>query len=41
MKFSKPKLSAAIIIAVIVIDQIIKILVKTRMYWGEDIEIFS
>ena len=41
MKFSKSNLSAAIIIAVIVIDQIIKILVKTRMYWGEDIEIFS
>ncbi len=41
MKISKARLSAAIIILVIVIDQIIKILVKTRMYWGEDIEVFS
>lgn len=29
-----------IAIAVIVIDQVIKILVKTSFYWGEDLEIF-
>lgn len=41
MNISKARLSALIIFLVIVIDQLIKILVKTRMYWGEDIEIFS
>lgn len=41
MKNSKAWLASAIIISVIVIDQLIKIWVKTRMYWGEDIEILS
>ena len=41
MKISKALLATAIIISVIVIDQIIKIWVKTTMYWGEDIEILS
>ena len=41
MKISKELLATAIIISVIVIDQIIKIWVKTTMYWGEDIEILS
>lgn len=41
MKLSKAWLASIIIFWVIVIDQIIKIWVKTNMYWGEDIEIFS
>ncbi len=41
MKLSKAWLAAIITVAVILIDQLIKIWVKTRMYWGEDIEIFS
>lgn len=41
MKISKAWIASATILLVIVIDQIIKILVKTKMYWGEDIEIFS
>ena len=41
MKLSKAWLASIIIFLVIVIDQIIKIWVKTNMYWGEDIEIFS
>ena len=41
MKLSKVWIAFAIIVLVIVIDQAIKIWVKTGMYWGEDIEIFS
>lgn len=41
MKISKAWLASAIIVLVIVIDQLIKIWVKTKMYWGEDIEILS
>jgi len=41
MKISKTWIAVATIFVVIVIDQIIKIAVKTSMYWGEDIEIFS
>lgn len=41
MKNSNAWLAVAIIFFVIVIDQLIKIWVKTNMYWGEDIEIFS
>ena len=41
MKLSKVWIASAIIVLVIVIDQAIKIWVKTGMYWGEDIEIFS
>ncbi|MDE5596120.1 MAG: lipoprotein signal peptidase [Muribaculaceae bacterium] len=41
MKNSKAWLAVCIIFVVIVIDQLIKIWVKTNMYWGEDIEIFS
>lgn len=33
-------LSIAIILAVLIIDQIVKVIVKTNMYLGEDIEIF-
>ena len=36
---SKGQLSALIVIAVLVIDQIIKIWVKTNMYWHESIKI--
>ena len=40
MKFlTKGQLSALIVIAVLVIDQIIKIWVKTSMYWHESIKI--
>ena len=41
MKLSKVWIASASIVLVIVIDQAIKIWVKTGMYWGEDIEIFS
>lgn len=41
MKNSKAWLASAIIISIILIDQLIKIWVKTNMYWGEDIEIWS
>lgn len=41
MKLSKVWIASAIIVLVIIIDQAIKIWVKTGMYWGEDIEIFS
>lgn len=41
MKISKAWLAAIIAVLVIVIDQAIKISVKTNMYWGEDIEVFS
>lgn len=41
MKISKAWIATAIILLVIIIDQLIKIWVKTSMYWGEDIEIFS
>ncbi|MBO5250657.1 MAG: lipoprotein signal peptidase [Bacteroidaceae bacterium] len=37
--FTKGNLSAFIVIAVLVIDQIIKIWVKTHMYWHESIRI--
>lgn len=41
MKISKGWLAVIIFFAVIVIDQIIKIWVKTSFYWGEDMEITS
>ena len=41
MKNSKAWLAIAIVFVVIVVDQLIKIWVKTNMYWGEDIEILS
>lgn len=41
MKIPKAWLAIAIIVLVILIDQIIKIEVKTGMYWGQDIEITS
>lgn len=41
MKISKAWIACAVIVLVIVIDQIIKIWVKTHMYWSEDIEVFS
>lgn len=41
MKIPKAWLAVAIIVLVILIDQIIKIEVKTGMYWGQDIEITS
>ncbi len=37
--FTQGKLSVCIVLAVLVIDQIIKILVKTGMYWHESIRI--
>ena len=37
--FSKGYLATFIVIAVLIIDQIIKILVKTNMYWHESIRI--
>ena len=37
--FTKGNLAIFIVIAVLVIDQIIKILVKTNMYWHESIRI--
>lgn len=40
MKLSKGQLAVIICAAVIIIDQIIKIVVKTSFYWGEDVEIF-
>lgn len=41
MRISKGWLAAIICIAVIAIDQIIKIWIKTHFYWGEDYEITS
>lgn len=41
MRNPKVWLASAIIIFVILIDQLIKIWVKTNMYWGEDLELFS
>ena len=41
MKQSKGLLAAAIIIAVILIDQILKIWVKTNFYLGEELYITS
>ena len=32
-------LAVLIVLAVLIIDQIIKIWVKTHMFWGEDIEV--
>lgn len=40
-RLSTPTLAWIIIIAVLVIDQIVKIWVKTHFYLGEDVEIFS
>lgn len=40
-KTSKAWLAGGIIAAVIIIDQLIKIWVKTSFYWGEDMEITS
>ncbi len=40
-KTSKAWLAAAICASVIIIDQIIKIWVKTSFFWGEDVEITS
>ena len=40
-KTSKTWLTVAIIAAVIIIDQVLKIWVKTSFYWGEDYEITS
>ena len=37
--FTQGKLSVCIVLGVLVIDQIIKILVKTGMYWHESIRI--
>lgn len=39
MKNSRAWLAVLIVMAVLVIDQIIKIWVKTHMFWGEDIEV--
>ena len=36
---TKGQLSVLIVFAVLIIDQIIKILVKTNMYWHESIRI--
>ncbi len=41
MKKSKAIIASVIILSVLIVDQLIKIWVKTKMYWGEDIEIFS
>ena len=41
MKLSKGKLAALIIVLVIVIDQAVKIWVKTHFYYGEELEITS
>lgn len=41
MNNRKAIVSLAVILLVIIIDQWIKIAVKTSMYWGEDVEIFS
>lgn len=41
MKISKGWLAVLICAAVIIIDQAIKIWVKTSFYWGEDVQIFS
>ncbi len=41
VKLSKGQLALIICAAVIIIDQILKIWVKTSFYWGEDVEIFS
>lgn len=41
MAKSKAITASVIVLTVLVIDQLIKIWVKTHMYWGEDIEIFS
>lgn len=38
---TKGQLAIAICAVVIIIDQILKIWVKTSFYWGEDVEIFS
>ena len=38
-KTSKTWLTVDIIAAVIIIDQVLKIWVKTSFYWGEDYEI--
>lgn len=41
MKLTKGQLALIICLAVVIIDQVIKIWVKTSFYWGEDIEIAS
>lgn len=41
MKITKGWLAVIIAIAVIIIDQALKIWVKTSFYWGEDMEILS
>lgn len=41
MKLSKGTIAALIIVCVILIDQILKIWVKTHFYLGEDVRIFS
>ena len=41
MKFSKGKLAALLIALVIVIDQAVKIWVKTHFYYGEEVEVTS
>ena len=41
MKLTKGQLAVIVCAAVIIIDQILKIWVKTSFYWGEDYEIFS
>lgn len=40
-KLSRGQIAIIIAVAVIVIDQITKIWVKTHFYWGEDVTIFS
>lgn len=39
MKHSRAWLAVLIVLAVLIIDQLIKIWVKTHMFWGEDIEV--
>lgn len=41
MKISKGWLALIICCSIIIIDQIIKIWVKTHFYWGEDVEVCS
>ncbi len=40
MKFSRAKLAIIIFTAIVVIDQVVKIWVKTHFYLGEDVRIF-
>lgn len=41
MKLSKGYIATIIIAVVIIVDQLLKIWVKTNFYWGEDVEICS